>query len=385
MRAARIVYITDEHSSINPGVTTSLNELLLETSRHTDIFPDIKLISTGHDDYVCVPNTVEHIQLSYSAIGKPWRYPANFQKECSDIIKNCDIVHIHGAWMGPQLMAAKMAKKMGVPFVITFHGMLEPWHWHDKGILGYYKKFLYWKLVAYPAFKHADTIHAITPMENGNLQPLFPSSRIKVILNAIDVNQIQLHFSDNVETQKPEQIILFLGRLHPKKGADILIRAFALADLSTRWRLVIAGPEEVPAYAHVLKQLVAEHNVSNKVNFIGAVYGKEKFKWYKRSWVTVVPSLSEVVGMVNLESLACDTPTITTHETGLCDWEEGGGILVHPEVDQLSDALKTVASWTADERLRRGKMGLDFVRKRYSLEIVQQQWVDLYGSLMREK
>lgn len=383
MRAARIVYITDEHSSINPGVTTSLNELLLETSRHTDVFTDIKLISTGHDDYVCVPDTVEHIRLSYSTIGKPWRYPANFQKKCSDIIKNCDIVHIHGAWMGPQLMAAKMATKTGVPFVITFHGMLEPWHWHDKGILGYYKKFLYWKLVAYPAFKHADTIHAITPMEKGNLQSLFLSSRIKVISNAIDVNQIQLQFSDDVETQRPESLILFLGRLHPKKGVDILIRAFALADLSTKWKLVIAGSEEVPEYVRKLKQLLVTHDISGRVDFIGAVYGKEKFEWYKRSWVVAVPSHSEVVGMVNLEAGACGTPTITTKQTGLFNWEEGGGLLIEPNEEDLSNALRCVCSWPRSERISRGMKSRMLVDNYYSLSIVGKQWGDLYAELVQ--
>ena len=282
--------------------------------------------------------------------------------------------------MGPQYHAAKLCVKHRIPFILTSHGMLEPWHWHDKGVTGYWKKVLYWKLVVYPLFRKAAVIHAITPMEQDHLQTLFPGNRTQVIPNAVDVQQIDSEIRHE-NPFNPEQIILFLGRIHPQKGIDLLIRAFALSGISSPWKIVIAGPEEVPKYACELKQLVEDNNLENQVEFIGPVYGEEKYKWYKRAWVVAVPSHTEVVGMVNLEAGACGTPTITTRPTGLFNWEEGGGLLIEPNVNDLANAIKAVCSWSKSERRDRGLKSLDLVNKYYSLPIIGRQWVDLYSEL----
>jgi len=382
MAVIRLVYITDEYSSSNPGVSSVVRDLLAETSRFPEKFSDIKLVSTGADEYAKVPESVEHIKLLYSKqsmVEKAWRCPAGFSRKLDEIIKECDVVHIHGIWMGPQYYVAKICIKYKIPFIVTSHGMLEPWHWHDKGMMGYWKKIIYWKLVAYPLLKRAAVIHAITPMEQEHLQALFPDNRTHVIPNAVDVHQISLEISH--VASNPEPVILFLGRIHPQKGIDLLIRAFALSGVTSPWKLIIAGPEEVPEYASKLKDLVEANNLTNRVEFIGPVYGKEKYEWYRRAWVVAVPSHTEVVGMVNLEAGACGTPTITTKPTGLFNWEEGGGALIEPNKKDLANALKAVCSWSESERRRRGVKSLDLVNKYYSLPIIGRQWVDLYSEL----
>ncbi|PYS66760.1 MAG: hypothetical protein DMF69_25155 [Acidobacteria bacterium] len=99
--------------------------------------------------------------------------------------------------------------------------------------------------------------------------------------------------------------------------------------------------------------------------------------------VVAVPSLSEVVGLVNLEAAACGTPTITTFETGLHDWGDAGGILIHPDAEQLADALMVMANLT-DERYRaRSLAARRLVEQRYSWDVVSQRWRDLYTTLLR--
>ena len=86
--------------------------------------------------------------------------------------------------------------------------------------------------------------------------------------------------------------------------------------------------------------------------------------------------------MVNLEAAATGTPVITTHSTGLFDWEEGGGLLIHPEVEDLSCALRQVVSWDESERLERGRGLRQLVERRYSLEAVGPLWLALYAELL---
>jgi glycosyltransferase involved in cell wall biosynthesis len=385
MTGIRLVCVTDEYSSLNLGVTTVLNGLLREAGRNRIAFSDIKLVSTGSDDYATIPDYVEHIKLHYSkksVVQNAWRCPPGFSKQFLNILKDSDIVHIHGVWMGPQYHVANLCIKFRKPFIFTPHGMLEPWQWHDKGVHGYLKKRFYWRTIAYPNFKKAFAIHAITPLERENLKILFPENRIEVIPNAVAIHQksqIDLNYTNN---HILEPIILFLGRIHPNKGIELLIRAFALADLPSKWKLVIVGPEEVSDYARTLKGLIVANDLSKKVDIIGPLYGKEKLELYNRAWVVAVPSYSEVVGMVNIEAATCYTPTITTYETGLSDWEEGGGILIHPNVEDLTIALKNASNWEVVERLNRGLASWKLVQRKYSWDVVGRQWIDLYSDIV---
>ena len=181
--------------------------------------------------------------------------------------------------------------------------------------------------------------------------------------------------------QSPEPLILFLGRIHPKKGIDLLISAFAKAALGTRWRLAIAGPDEMPHYLAELRRIANDIDTDVQIDFIGPLYGEEKFRWIKRAWIMAVPSLSEVIGMVNLEAAACGTPTITTVDTGLYDWEEGGGMLIDPTIDSLVHALKRAAAWNREEREQQGRRSRQLVTQRYSLEEIGKRWADLYAEL----
>ncbi len=94
-----------------------------------------------------------------------------------------------------------------------------------------------------------------------------------------------------------------------------------------------------------------------------------------------LPSHSDVVGMVNLEAAACRTPTITTHETGLWDWEAGGGLLIRPNESDLRQALVRASSWSDTERVAQGEASRDLVKRRYSMDVVGEQWLTLYRDL----
>lgn len=256
--------------------------------------------------------------------------------------------------------------------------MLEPWLWNQQGRLTFYKKNIYWKLFAYQAFKRATLIHAITPLERDNLIKLFPHNKIEIIPNAVECN-----FEDNFIYREVEPVLLFLGRIEPKKGIDILIKSFIEAKLERKWRLIIAGPVWSENYQRYLSSLVRDSGMGDRIQFIGPIFGDKKIEIMKNSWALFTPSHSEVVGLVNLEASALRLPVVTTHQTGLYDWEEGGGLLINPNQESLTQALRNVCAWGGLERRERGLSSKCLVEKKYSWQAVLPLWLELYSQICK--
>ena len=281
-----------------------------------------------------------------------------------------EVVHVHGCFRGIQKSAVLAAKRHGVPVLLSPHGMLEPWLWKQKGRLYEWAKRAWWNVLLKPHLSKVDYVHAITRQEAETLRREFPGISQIRIPNAVEIGEFPQEPAD------PYDYLLFLGRIHPKKGVDLLIRAYAEAKLKRP--LLIAGPCFDARYQAMLEKMVAELRLEDRIRFLGPVYGEEKLRLLARAWCTVVPSYSEVVALVNLESAACFTPTITTTETGLDDWEEGGGLLVAPRVQALAEALSRVDRWSVAERKRWGEKARRFVEEWYSWEVVGKMWLEAY-------
>lgn len=294
------------------------------------------------------------------------------------------IVHLHGVWMASQWVGARAAGRRRLPFVLTTYGMLHPWLWNYKGLLQLAKKRLYWHLMASPSLREAAVVHAITQRERDVLSRYLPRCRIEVIPLAVDLAEIDEARNAVTPAAGPtaERLLLFIGRLDPQKGIDVLINAFNTAGLASDWRLVIAGPERVRGYRQMLEAQVERSGLGDRVVFVGSVTGAQKWHLYGRAWVTLVPSRFEEIAAVNLEAAASETPTITTFATGLTDWTEGGGLLVRGSVSDLSQALATAARWSERERLDRGRASRRLIERKYSWSVVGPQWQELYGSLL---
>ncbi|MFP3868041.1 MAG: glycosyltransferase [Desulfobacteraceae bacterium] len=377
---AHVYHIDEDHSPAHAGMT----EIVSQTSRYLASQDWPTTIVTAGPGSMPVADGVELVKFPLSTWGKRWRYPQGMKAYLDQVMRiPGSVFHIHGTWGAPQLLTAQAAKRHRAPALLTAHGLLEPWNWHF-GIMRWLRYNVYWRTLGYPAFRHLAVIHCNTIPERDNLAQLFPGQRLEIIPNAIDLTKVDNCLASRESEPGPsakEPYILYLGQLHPKKGIDILIEAFAQAVKGRDFRLLIVGPSPFPDYTEQLQALVARLNLSSRVSFPGPVYASQKWQVYRDAWAFCLPSRSEGMSMVCLEAAAAATPVITTYEANIEEWRDSGAIIIHPRVEELASVLDQVLSWSEAERHQRGGQLRHLVERCFSWEAVGPQWLSLYLEL----
>ena len=359
----KIIHILEDYTLLSGGIRTVVKNL----HEH--------LLHNNHNSLILAPNFENgdqeivkfHINKKY-----PWCYSTHFKKILNNLLltSKIDAIHIHGVWMFPQYYACKFALKHRIPYIISFHGMYEPWLWTT----GYYKKLVYSNLLTNTLFNKASAIHSITNSETKDLQNRFKNVQVVEIPNLINVNQVE----SKKNSYKKSNYILFLGRLDPKKGIPLLIKAYSQLNQKNKLKLKIAGP--LNEYQKVLQNQIKQLSLQDHVEFLGSVNGKDKQRLFEEALIFVSPSFSEVIGMVNLEAALSKTVVITTLQTGLNRaWNQNGGFLINPEIEEIKKAIETVLSWNKPEREEKENQLKNFVIKNYSWENRYQDWVNLYN------
>ena len=286
-----------------------------------------------------------------------------------------DVVHINGCWQ-PQLAFFQWAaQSLQIPVVLSPHGMLEPWivrrhYWTRKWpAIQLYQRGL---------VKHADYLHATADTEKDNLLRLGWNASITVIPNAVSIEELPLK-----ENWKIKRRIVFMSRLHVKKGLELLFEALShlKPDLDS-YEVIIAGEGE-PDYVETLKKVALSFGLSEVVRFVGGVYGAEKVSLLQSADFFVLPTYSENFGIVVAEALACGTPVITTHGTPWKELEENEcGWYIPVGVNALKKTLREAISVTEETIERMGRNGRRLVEKQYTDKSVASRFIEKYTFLL---
>lgn len=282
-------------------------------------------------------------------------------RQTVDATNNNLLAYHAGIWSPANHYFAKVARKRGVPYIASPRSMLDPWALEHKPL----RKRIAWFSYARHDVSHSTFIHATSDLEASHLESLNIVVPVYVIPHGIDMPPAALCATDRVATEKSKKRVLFLSRLHPKKGLEDLLLAFGAINRE-EWELVVVGSGHA-SYEARLRQLAATLPCFKDVHFAGEATDREKWAWYQSADLFVLPSYSENFGLVIAESLAAGVPVLTTTATPWgalitrkCGW------CVLPGPSKLREALSE-AMMLSDATLKSmGARGRNWMLERFS-------------------
>lgn len=294
-------------------------------------------------------------------------------------VRDADVVHMHGLWQGHSRRGAAAARAAKVPYVMAAHGMAEPWALRHKR----WKKKLYLALVEARNLRRASCLHALSRPEIGHLRELAPWAPVCFVPNGVDLAAFdRLPPRAALEAEHPELagkfLLLFYGRVHAKKGLDILADAMGrLVRDFPELHLVIAGKDDgaLTPFSH----RVGELGLNGRTTYLGHVSGAKARRVWAAADAFTLPSYSEGFSMAILEALACSLPAVFTTA---CHFPEAGAadaaVIVEPEADALTAALRGVLERSPEERRALGARGRRLVESDYTWEQQAARLADVY-------
>jgi len=272
-------------------------------------------------------------------------------------IASADALHLHGAWTPSNHALARVAERAGVAYVVSAHGMLDRWCMAQGGL----KKRFSLALMGNRTFDRARAVHFTAEAEREQARGVLSAaacSRGEVVPLVFDTSLFRsLPGPAGARAEfglaADEPVLVFLSRIHHKKGVEVLLRAAArlkqdVAGSEPRFRVVVAGPSDPPEYVGRMKALATELGIAERVVFPGLVGGPLKVSLYQAGAAFVLPTQQENFGFVLIESLLAGTPVITTRSVDI--WPElersGGATITDGSVEEITGAMRmALANW----------------------------------------
>ena len=287
-----------------------------------------------------------------------------------------DLIHSHGLWRLPNIYAARAASRQKIPHVISPRGMLS------QVALDFSRagKLAFWYAAQKSAVLQAACLHATCDAEHDEIRNAGFRGPIALIPNGIDLPDQR--FLSLSEGNHPTRTLLFLGRIHPKKGLDVLIGAWAkCAATFPQWRLRIVGPAD-STHMRWLNQLVTESGAP-RVSIDGPAFGDAKWQIYQDADLFVLPSQNENFGLTVAESLACRRPVIVSKgapwdgvEIHRCGW------WVDANEQALADVMRTALETPRCVLDEMGLRGQAWMREAYSWSKIGVEMASAYAWLL---
>jgi glycosyltransferase involved in cell wall biosynthesis len=400
-----------------PGLTRALTTFGAKVALRVNQAPKAEWIESLQD------SGIEVFNGELGALPLSWQSP--------------NLIHDHGIWLPANHQVAIYARERSIPRMVSPRGMLEPWAMRYKR----WKKRVAWWLYQGRDLRTCAALHATAKMEARQFHGLGLLNPVCVLPNGVELPEAASHISGvsgqtSVVGGQERKVVLFLSRIHPKKGLVNLLHAWAnlqrsevRGQRSEKWVLAIAGWDE-DGHEGDLKRLATEMGIqwedarSNKredshpqplsaptgeggaletgegstspssifrllsskaisVVFLGPLRGSAREEAFRQADLFVLPSFSENFGIAVAEALGRGLPVITTRG---CPWEdleiERCGWWVEPDVSSLSIALREAIASTEEERCKMGQRGRRLIETKYTWPRVAEQMCTVYQWLL---
>lgn len=361
----RVALLTAKMSPAAGGLSVSVPSL----AYGLDVYDDIEMHVLGTQD-PAAPNAA----MSWGPRAQAFAVsgPASLQRapDMASALKKLapNVVDVQGLWAWASRVNLDYWRHHHKPYVVTPRGMLDPWARRNSA----WKKRLFASFVENSHLRHAHCLRATADMEAKHFRDMGLRTSIAVVPNAIAIPELAPR-----PAQKRRQA-LFLSRIHPKKGLDILLQAWAqIQGRHPDWDLFIAGIDENGHEAEL--KALAERLCLSRVTFLGPVYGSAKDALYRASDLFVLPTHGENFGLVVAEALAHEVPVITTTNAPWSGLEEKQcGWWIPLTQERLANTMTHAMTCPREALQAMGVRGRSWMKKDFSPKQVAAKMREVY-------
>jgi glycosyltransferase involved in cell wall biosynthesis len=379
-------------SSVNPQAGGPINGLINSSNLLIEKGHLIDVVSLDDPKSSWVENFKFNLNSFKGYIGTLNFSPA-FSRWLDENISKYDVVIIHGIWQYHSHATAKSCVKHNVPYVMFTHGMLDPW-FNEVNKLKQVKKNIYWKLFENKVINNANTV-LFTSEEEKRLarQSFLPYNPVEKVvaygspIPNVDSELARKSFYSLYPQLKNKKIALFLSRVHPKKGIDILIEALAkVTHLPDDFALVIAGPDH-SSLQPSLEKMAKKLGVQDKIHWVGMLEGETKWGAFFASEVFVLPSHQENFGIVVAEALSTYTPVLITNKVNI--WQEiekeRAGFVEPDTIDGLTSLLESWFLLSYEDKNEMNEKAGACYKKYFSIEAAVQDLESVLKDIVKNE
>ncbi len=277
---------------------------------------------------------------------------------------DADLLHLHALWMYTTVAALRWRRATRRPHMVSVHGMLDPW---AVGHAGWKKQIAGW-LYEHRSLRRAACLHALNDEERMAIREYGLETPVCVVPNGVDL-------PETVPASAPpwakngvgddDRVLLFLGRLHPKKGLSELLTAWEKVD-PDGWHLAIIGWDD-GGHEAALQDQANDGNLTECIHFLGPRFGEEKAAAYHHADAFVLPSHSEGLPMTVLEAWSHRLPVLMTPACNLTEgFQAGAALSIEPSVEEIAGGLDQLMRLAPEARRAMGQGGRALVEENYT-------------------
>lgn len=287
------------------------------------------------------------------------------------------VVIVHGLWQFSSFGTWLALKDSNTPYYVFTHGMLGPW-FKKTYPLKHIKKWLYWPWAEYRVLRDATAVLFTCEQEKILARQSFWLYQANEVIAGFGAEAPPQNtdtdnlFLKNFPQLIGKRILLFVGRLHPVKGCDLLLDAFlACAELDESLCLVFAGPDQ-EGLQKKLETVAKNYGLHSRVIFTGMITGNQKWDAYRSAELFILPSHHENFGVTVAESLACGLPVLITDQVNIHDEisADGAGLVAEASADGITLKLNQWLMLNRAEREKFSKRAVECYQSRYTLDVM---------------
>jgi glycosyltransferase involved in cell wall biosynthesis len=319
---------------------------------------------------------------------RPYKYNRHIAPWLEKHARKFDAVVLHGLWNYSSFGSWRGIRRGSTPYYIFAHGMLDPW-FREKYPLKHWVKQVFWTIAEGRVLSNAQSVLFTCEEERIRAQGVFKGHPYKervVVFGTADPEgdpeRQKLAFSSAYPDLRGRNFLLFLSRIHPKKGCDLLLQAFAglAEELPSNLDLVIAGPDQV-GWVPELQSLAHRLGISGRVHWPGMLKGDVKWGAFRSAEALILPSHQENFGFVVAEAMACATPVLISNKVNI--WREveasRGGLVGEDSIDGTRNLMRRFLALSISARAEMRRNAREGFLKNFDIEVTASDFARAIG------